>query len=375
MVPVPEEQLPVRLPEKVDFTGTGESPLLTNPDWINTSCPECDGKARREADTMDTFVCSSWYFLRFLNPDINDAAFDTKIANEWLPVDQYVGGAEHAVMHLMYARFFTKVLYDLKLIGFDEPFTRLVHQGVITNRGAKMSKSKGNVINPDVYIRQYGSDVFRMYMMFMGSYTEGGDWSDEGINGINRFINRVWRLVEMVHNNPPSGKEVKEIVNLDRIRHYTIKKVTQDLDRFHFNTAISRIMELVNAMYLYLQELMPEEQNKKIIVDILNTLIQLIAPFAPHLSEELWERMGHKETVFLSQWPQWEEEKMKAETVPIVIQVNGKLRSEIEVDVDSDEELVKEKALKDPKIIKYTDQKSIIRIIVVKNKLVNIVIK
>lgn len=375
IVPVPEDQLPVILPEKVEFHGSGESPLLTNEEWVNTECPKCGRTAQREVDTMDTFVCSSWYFLRFPNPDLETAAFDHDLAKKWLPVDQYVGGAEHAVMHLMYARFFTKVLYDLKLIDFDEPFSKLVHQGVITNQGAKMSKSKGNVINPDNYIHNVGSDVFRMYMMFMGSYTEGGDWSDEGIQGMHRFLNRVWRLVEMIESSPPTGDETDRFIDIDRQRHYAIKMVTQDLDRFHFNTAISRIMELVNAMYLYVQELDVKDQNQKLLSEIVLCLIQLLAPFAPHVCEELWEKVGQNPSVFNSSWPSWDESKLKTETVTMVVQVNGKLRARLEVEADADDEAVKDMALADERVKKYTDGLEIKKIVVVKNKLVSVVAK
>jgi leucyl-tRNA synthetase len=375
LVPVPEDQLPVLLPEKVEFTGAGESPLLTNSEWLNTTCPDCGGSAKREVDTMDTFVCSSWYYLRFPNPNKDDSAFDFDIVKDWLPVDQYVGGAEHAVMHLLYARFFTKILYDLKLVNFDEPFKRLVHQGVITNQGAKMSKSRGNVINPDDYIQEYGSDIFRMYLMFMGAYTEGGDWSDEGIHGINRFVNRVWRLVDMILENPATGKESERIVELERICHYSIKMVTQDLERFQFNTAISRIMELVNGMYLYVQDLKPEEQNHEVLIEILKSLVQLLSPCAPHLGEELWLRIGNKGSVFNSNWPVWDEEKLKTETNTIVVQVNGKLRGQIEADVNADDEVVKQAAFQNPKIKKYIEGKEIVKVVIVKNKLVSIVVR
>ncbi|MBN2031597.1 leucine--tRNA ligase [bacterium] len=375
IVPVPEEQLPVLLPEKVEFTGSGESPLLTNEAWVNTSCPGCGEKARREVDTMDTFVCSSWYYLRFPNSHIKTAAFDGEIVKKWLPVDQYVGGAEHAVMHLMYARFFMKVLYDLGYVQHDEPFAKLIHQGVITNQGAKMSKSRGNVINPDRYIDEYGSDVFRMYMMFMGSYTEGGDWSDEGIQGMNRFLNRVWRLFEAIDETPPRGNESERSADLERQQHYAIKMVTQDLNRFHFNTAISRIMELVNAMYLYIQDIGPDQQNQKVVNDVLKTLIQLIAPFAPHMGEELWYRNGFNNSVFDSKWPDWDERKLKVETVTVVVQINGKLRSQIQVENNLEDSVVQDMALKDPKVKKYTNDKEIKKIIVVKNKLVSIVVK
>ena len=374
LVPVPEEQLPVLLPEKVDFTGSGESPLLTNTGWVNTTCPACGGSARREVDTMDTFVCSSWYFLRFPNSTIDSAPFDKDLIRNWLPVDQYVGGAEHAVMHLMYARFFTKVLFDLKLIDFDEPFTKLIHQGVITNQGAKMSKSRGNVINPDTYIQEYGSDVFRMYMMFMGSYTDGGDWSDEGIQGMHRFLNRVWRLVEQILESPPSGSDTERTADLLRQRHYAVKMVTQDLERFHFNTCISRIMELVNVMYLYIQDTPSDRQDVKILNEATRTLVQLLGPFAPHLCEELWHRLGGEGSLFDSVWPTWDEEKLKTERVTVVVQVNGKVRARIEVDADSDDAALKEAALADERVSKYTTGKTIRKVIVVKNKLVSVVV-
>jgi leucyl-tRNA synthetase len=374
-VPIPEKDLPVILPEKVDFAGTGKSPLTTNPDFVNTTCPKCGGPAKREVDTMDTFVCSSWYFLRFPNPAIQDKAFDSEIVRKWLPVDQYVGGAEHAVMHLLYARFFTKVLYDLKLIDFDEPFKRLVHQGVITKDGNKMSKSRGNVVNPDKFISDYGADTFRMYMMFMGSYTDGGDWSDEGITGIARFLNRVWRLIELLKENKATGNETSKSNELERIRHYTIKMVTNDLERFRFNTAISRIMELVNAAYLYIQDIKIEKQNKEVLDEVKVTLVQLLAPFAPHFSEELWERIGEPFSIFNSIWPEYDEEKTLKKTVPIVIQINGKVRSTIEAELDVDDVVVLDLALADEKVKNYTDDKTIVKKIVIKNRLVNLVVK
>jgi len=374
IVPVPEDELPVLLPEKVEFKGTGESPLITNSEWVNTTCPACGRKARREVDTMDTFVCSSWYFLRFLNTEIDTFPFDREIVKKWLPVDQYVGGAEHAVMHLMYARFFTKVLYDLKYIDFDEPFTRLVHQGVIKSQGVKMSKSKENVINPDKYIRESGSDVFRMYLMFMGSYTEGGDWSDEGINGMNRFLNRVWRLVEQIQSDPSSGSEKLLSAGLERQCHYAVKMVTFDLNRFQFNTSISRIMELVNALYIYRQDVEVVEQNRNIVMYAVETLIKLLSPFAPHFGEELWYRTGQKESVFNASWPGWDEKKLEKEMATIVIQINGKLRSKINMAVDSDDNSVKEAVLNDSKVKKYTVGRDIKKVVVVKNKLVSIVV-
>lgn len=375
IVPVPEDQLPVLLPEKVEFTGTGESPLLTNPEWLNTTCPTCKGKARREVDTMDTFVCSSWYYLRYPNPHIDTAPFDKELVEKWLPVDQYVGGAEHAVMHLLYARFFTKVLHRLGYVSFDEPFTRLVHQGVITNKGAKMSKSRGNVVNPDMYVRKYGSDVFRMYLMFMGDYTEGGDWSDEGIHGVHRFVNRVWRLMETILQHPPKGNETTRAPELDRICHYTIKAVTQDLNRFQFNTAISRLMELVNALYLYIQDVKPEAQNATILWSVIERLILLLAPFAPHLGEELWHRIGKTDSVFNASWPSWDEEKLKTEKVVVAVQINGKLRGQIEAPLNADEETIRKLVCENEKFAKYLEGNSIVKMVLVKNRLVNFVVK
>ena len=374
-VPIPENELPVILPDQVEFKGAGESPLATNPDFVNTKCPKCGGPAKREVDTMDTFVCSSWYFLRFINPDVKDYPFDEGLAKKWLPVDQYVGGAEHSVMHLMYARFFTKVLYDLKLINFDEPFAKLMHQGVITKDGNKMSKSRGNVVNPDEFIEKYGSDTFRMYMMFMGNYTDGGDWSDEGITGIHRFLNRIWRLAEQLRDNKANSVENKESKELERVKHYTIKMVTHDVERFHFNTAISRIMELVNEMYLYIQNLTVDQQNKLTLDEALETVILLIAPFAPHFAEETWQAIGKPYSIFNANWPIYDEEKTLKNTISMVIQINGKVRSQIEVALDTNDAVVMDLALADEKVKKYTDGKTIIKKIVVKNRLVNLVVK
>ncbi len=374
-VPVPVEELPILLPEKVEFKGKGESPLTSALNFVNTTCPKCGKNAKREVDTMDTFVCSSWYFLRYPTPHLDSAAFDRDVLKHWMPVHQYVGGAEHAVMHLLYARFFVKVLYDLKLIDFDEPFQKLFHQGVITREGNKMSKSRGNVVNPDRFIDEYGSDTFRMYMMFMGNYADGGDWSDEGIVGIHRFLNRIWRLVEMIDENKPTGNETDRCKELERIRHYTTKMVTHGLENFHFNTAISRLMEMVNEMYPYIQDIKPEEQNKSIVEDARETLILLLAPFAPHLAEELWHKLGYEDSIFNALFPGYDEDKIKSDTIPIVIQVNGKVRENMEAEPDTPDDAIVENALALPKIKKYTEGKKIIKTIVVKNKLVNLVVR
>jgi len=373
-VPVPEEDLPVLLPKDVDFSlqGMGKSPLATNQDFVQTACPQCGGSARREVDTMDTFVCSSWYFLRYLSPHNNERPFDPELVRKWLPVDQYVGGAEHAVMHLLYARFVTKVLYDMDYIHFEEPFIKLVHQGTITKDGSKMSKSKGNVVSPDQFIGGYGSDTFRIYLMFMGSYQDGGDWSDEGIVGISRFLNRVWRLVHMVQENRVMASEVS-IEELNRIKHYTVQQVGQDLDRFHFNTAISRIMEFVNALYLHLVETPTELTQKEFFHEAMHTIVLLISPFAPHLGEELWEHLGNKNSVFLEKWPTYDPRFLEKRELTIVIQVNGKVRSRILVPADISEGDLKERALNDQRVKLYVD-KGVKRVVVVPGKLVNIVI-
>ncbi len=372
-VPVPEKDLPVQLPDNVEFKGLGESPLQTSESFVNAVCPKCGAPARREVDTMDTFVCSSWYFLRYLSPHLDDAPFDRTLVEKWLPVDQYVGGAEHAVMHLMYARFFSMALYDMDLVHFEEPFTRLVHQGIITNRGAKMSKSHGNVVNPDEFLDKYGSDTFRMFMMFMGSYADGGDWSDEGIAGISRFLNRVWRLIGILDAEAPQGAEAEKAAEITRVQHYTVREVTRDLNKFQFNTAISRLMEFVNELYLYLQQVPRAEQNAEVLFESRKTLLLCLAPFAPHLAEELWEKIGETYSIFNASWPSYDEECIKKDTIVIVFQINGKLRSKAEVDRDTDRERLKEIALNDEKIKKHLEGKTVKKAIVVPGKLVNIV--
>ncbi|NLP12465.1 leucine--tRNA ligase [bacterium] len=374
-VPVPEADLPVLLPDDVQFSGKGESPLSTSATFIQAVCPQCGGTAKREIDTMDTFVCSSWYFLRYPNSTLQDRPFDPKRIADWLPVDQYVGGAEHAVMHLLYARFFTKALYDLGLINFDEPFSRLVHQGIITAKGAKMSKSKGNVVNPDKFVQEFGSDTFRMYMMFMGSYEEGGDWSDEGIIGIHRFLKRVWRVVWTCVEKRPQGNEKERFSQVVQQMHYAIKQVTQDLERFHFNTAVSRIMELVNEISLYLQDVPVQEQNRELLQTVIPTLVQLLAPFAPHFSEELWEVVGRPYSVFNSTWPVHDENKLVQRTIQLGVQINGKIRGQVEVPAEMTDQLIIAEALKDKKIKTYVEGKTIVKSFVVPKKLVSLVVR
>jgi leucyl-tRNA synthetase len=363
IIPVPEKDLPVLLPEDVDFKPTGVSPLARAKNFINTKCPKCGGPAKRETDTMDTFVCSSWYFLRYLSPTLSDKPWDKNLVKKWLPVDMYIGGSEHATMHLIYARFITKVLYDLGYVHFDEPFSKLRHQGIITYKGAKMSKSKGNVVEPGPFIQKYGSDTFRMYLMFMGPYDEGGDWSDRGIVGIYRFLNKVWELV----NSNVKVQMSNENKETQRKLHKTIKKVTEDLENLRFNTAIATLMELTN----YLSSLSPNTYN---LSPAIKVLLLLLAPFAPHLAEELWSRLGHKDSIFKESWPKYDPKFIKEEKITIIIQVNGKVRDQIEVDFSTSEEKIKKLAQNTEKIKTWLAGKKIKKIIYVPGRLLNIVV-
>ncbi len=378
-VPVDENDLPVILPYDVDFKLGGESPLARNEKYINTKCPKCGSDAKRDPDTMDTFVDSSWYYLRYLNPKIETAAFDKKLADNWTPVDMYVGGKEHAVMHLLYARFFHKFLRDIGLVNSDEPFMKLVHQGVITKDGAKMSKSRGNVVNPDEFTLKYGSDVFRMYLMFMGPYDQGGDWSDKGISGVDRFVDRSYELFNQYQNiiREVVVKDKYDISTLSEIEKKIYRKVNQtlnkfndDLEHFRFNTAIASLMELINE----LKNL--ESCNKEIQAYVLQRFAFMLAPIAPHLGEECWQIIGNDKSIF--QNPvlfEIDKEALVEDTVNIAVQVNGKLRATIAFPIDSSQEDVKPSVFADEKVIKFTEGKSIVKEIFVKNKIYNIVVK
>jgi leucyl-tRNA synthetase len=386
-VPVPEDQLPVLLPRDVDFLPGGESPLARCREYIDTKCPKCGGKAQRDADTMDTFVCSSWYYLRFPNPRLSDKPFDVELMKKWLPVDKYVGGAEHAVMHLLYARFITKVLRDAGYLQFDEPFLSLVHQGTITNSGAKMSKSRGNVINPDQFINTYGSDIFRMYLMFMGPYEEGGDWSDTGIVGIDRFVKRLYHLVNekknesgmyRSHDTPLSIDAFEgEARNLYRKTQLTIKKVTEDTEKFQFNTAIAAMMELLNEIGKFLHpSVFRSEPEMQLGLRSLLDLVLLLSPYAPHTAEELWETVGNKAGVFeVGKWPSYDPRALAAEEITVVGQINGKIRSRILVAAGLPEDTLKQIVMNDDPMKKHLDGRQIVKIIVVPNKLVNVVVR
>jgi len=357
-VPVPEEDLPVTLPlEGVDFKPKGESPLATVDKFTNTVCPNCGGPAKREVDTMDTFVCSSWYYLRYPSAHNKEVPFDKEVTNKWLPVDMYIGGPEHACMHLLYARFINKVLKDLGFINFEEPFKTLVHQGLITKDGAKMSKSKGNTVSPDEFVEKYGSDVFRMYLMFMGPFTDGGDWNDSGIKGIARFVDKFYDLIY-------TKAEVQDEKLLKKTLHKTIKKVTEDMEKLQFNTVISALMEFTNIA----TKTRIDEDSKKIAV-------KLIAPLAPHLAEELWEKLDEGDSVFNSKWPIYNSELLIEENTEIVVQINGKVRAKFNADVNIEKEDALKTAKNIDKVQKYLNEGKIVKEIYVPGKIINIVVK
>ena len=378
IVPVPESQLPVELPYDVEFAPDGKSPLAKSEAFVNTTCPHCGKPAKRETDTLDTFVCSSWYYLRYPDNKNTEAPFNPKLINKMLPVDKYVGGPEHACMHLLYARFITKALRDMGYLNFDEPFTSLTHQGLILGPdGLKMSKSKGNTISPDDYIKEYGADVFRMYLMFGFAYTEGGAWSDDGIKSVNRFVERIERIIDTAREAISKGENNKTTMDkaekeLNYWRHNTIKSVTDDTDKLQFNTAIARMMEFINALSKYTQE---KEMNLDFLKDVVSDYLRLLAPFAPHFSEEQWNLLGNSYSIFNEAWPKFDPKALVKDEVEIAIQVNGKIKNKIMVSSDLDEEGIKAAALADEKIIASTEGKTVVKVIVIKGRLVNIVVK
>ena len=368
MVPVEEDQLPVTLPDDVEFKPDALSPLSSAEDFVNTKCPKCKADAKRETDTMDTFVDSSWYYLRYLSPKDEDRAFDKKLVNSWLPVDQYIGGVEHAILHLLYSRFITKVLNDLGYVGFKEPFGALFTQGMIIKNGAKMSKSKGNVVSPDALIEKYGADTIRLYTLFIGPPEKDAEWNDRAVEGSYRFLGRLWRLVEKVLLSDNNTEDLDN--DLERKIHQTIKKVTRDIEGdFKFNTAISSVMELVNATYSSL-----DRNYNKSIKNAAEIAVRLLAPFIPHISEELWEKLGNTPTIFNQPWPEHDEEKAKDEVIIMPVMINNKLRSRIEVDPDLSVDDIKRIVLSDDKVKEWLSDKEIKKFMVVPKKLVNIIV-
>ncbi|MFA5144153.1 MAG: leucine--tRNA ligase [Candidatus Omnitrophota bacterium] len=387
-VAVPDKELPVLLPGDVEFRPTGESPLKFVKSFVDTRCPKCHSPAQRETDTMDTFVDSSWYFLRYITPRTGDKPFDPELVNKWLPVDQYIGGIEHAILHLLYSRFITKFLRDIGVINFDEPFKNLFTQGMIIKDGAKMSKSKGNVVSPDALIAAYGADTIRLYTLFIGPPEKDAEWSDRGVEGAYRFLGRVWRLVEKVHGekkvihssraglNLPYNVDnlsSKDSQDLRRKTHQTIKKVTEDLDGgFHFNTAISAIMELVNQTYDSVVHGPQSEDN--VVNEAVETIVILLSPFVPHIAEEMWQRLGKESTIFKSKWPSYDKAAIVENVLTIPVQVNGKLRSKVEVPAGIDNDSLKERVMADPKVKSWTAGKTVKDFIIIPKKLVSIVV-
>jgi leucyl-tRNA synthetase len=372
-VPVPEEQLPVWLPENVQFKATGESPLRYEPDFVNTTCPVCGGPATREADTMDTFIDSSWYYLRYADPHNSEAAWSPEKLQQWLPVDQYIGGVEHAILHLLYARFFTKALHDMGHINFDEPFQRLFHQGmVLGSDGQKMSKSRGNVEAPDKYVEKYGADTVRCYMMFIGPFEAGGLFRADNLEGIWRFLNRVWSLNNDSVTDHANSRETAETKAIERLRHKTIKRVTEDLNNFHFNTALAALMEFNNAL---IKQQHNDVAHSTAYQQALETLLQLLSPFAPHITEELWQKSNHTTSIHSTDWPVYSEEMTQDEAFTLVIQINGKVRERIEVAADISEEEVRTLAFSNERIQSFIGDSKLVKVIYVPGRLVNIVVR
>ena len=373
-LPTPDDQLPVVLPEDAEFKPTGESPLKLHQGFLHATCPRCGGPATRETDTMDTFVDSSWYQFRYSNPAYDQGPVDPARTAYWCPVDQYTGGAEHAVMHLLYARFFTKAMRDLGVVDFDEPFLRLFNQGTVLSGHAKMSKSRGNVIAPDDYVAELGADVVRLYLMFMGPWEGGGDWSDSGINGVARWVNRLWDQLTDPSNRPSddagSGSADREV---RRALHQTLRQAAQDFERFKYNTAIAAMMSFTNVLAAAASE---QRLSREAWDEAAQGLVLLLAPLAPHLAEEMWERLGQAYSIHQQPWPQWDAALAAVEEATLVVQVNGKLRDRITVDAGISEEDAKSVALASDRVRAYTDGKSVDRVVFVPGRyLVSVVAK
>lgn len=377
IVPVDKKDLPVLLPTDVEFTGKGESPLTTSKEFATTPCPHCGKEARREVDTMDTFVDSSWYFLRYIDPKNTEEPFSRELVNKWMPVDQYIGGVEHAIMHLLYARFFVKALKSMGMLDFDEPFKNLLTQGMVLMDGSKMSKSKGNTVSPIEIINKYGADTARLFVLFAAPPERDLDWSEQGVEGCFRFINRVYRLVDELAEVAKSNAEVKAVTKEDKamrlVIHSTLKKVTADLsEKFGFNTAIAALMELINEMYKY-KEL--DTRNDGIIREGIETIVTILAPFTPHVGEELWTMIGKEGSVFDISWPKYDEKALVQDEIEVIVQVNGKLRDKISMDANIAREDMEKVALESEKVKAAIEGKNVVKVIAVPKKLVNIVVK
>jgi leucyl-tRNA synthetase len=382
MVAEREDRLPVVLPEDVQISGKGGSPLAEVASFVHATCPRCGGRARRDTDTMDTFVESSWYFLRYCSPRYDQGMFERKAAEYWMPVDQYIGGIEHAVLHLLYARFFIKVLRDLGMITLDEPFAALLSQGMVIKDGAKMSKSKGNVVDPDDMIRRFGADATRLFTLFAAPPERDLEWTESGVEGASRFLNRLWRFVSAHAETIRGGGRVAGALTeagraFRRTIHETIGRVTTDVERhFHFNTAISAIMELVNALHDFERDSLDGvagEERGALIREAVDVTLRLIGPVAPHFAEELWHGLGHAESLFTQPWPVADASALVKEQVTVVVQVDGKVRSRLTVDVSAPEQAVREQALAEDRIRPWLDGREVTKVVVVPGRLVNIV--
>jgi leucyl-tRNA synthetase len=399
MVPVPYDDLPVRLPQVAEFTGRGDSPLAQVPEFVDAECPECGGPARRETDTMDTFVDSSWYFFRFCDPRNRELPFDPEKVAYWGPVDFYSGGVEHAILHLIYSRFFCRVFRDIGLTHLDEPFTRLLTQGMVLKDGQVMSKSKGNVVDPDDMIEKFGADALRLYVMFVAPPEKEIEWTDAGLEGSFRFLARVWRLVDQVAETiGGEGIPGPDGLSLDaperairRKTHETIRRVTLDLDpRVHLNTAVSGLMELVNELYVFCSRpgcslighdasdpdavgTMVRGETVAVVKEAVEALVLMIAPFTPHMAEELWERLGHPDGVAAAGWPEYDEKVARAEQIVVPVQINGKVRARLTVPADTPEATLREMALSDPQVARHLPGRTVQKVVVVNGRLVSVV--
>ena len=373
VVPVPESDLPVLLPQDADFTPTGESPLSANEDFVKTVCPKCNASARRETDTMDTFMDSSWYMMRYLDPHNAVDPSNPQLLKQWMTVDQYTGGAEHAVMHLLYSRFFTKSMHDIGLVEYDEPFLRLFNQGVILGADHdKMSKSKGNVVNPDDFVGLLGADAVRCFLMFIGPWDQGGPWSDVGINGTARWLNRVWDIVARDAGSLDTSKANEETIRgTKRLLHQTVRKCYNDLDKFKFNTAIASLMELTNHLNRVWSDSSIDAETWR---ECTKKLMLMLAPMAPHMTEELWGMNGHSYSIHQQEFPSWDDDLAAEDVITLVLQVNGKVRDKIEVDAGIEESEAQALALASPKIQSFVEGKSVVKSVYVPSRLVNIVV-
>jgi leucyl-tRNA synthetase len=404
IVPVPDDQLPVQLPKVTQFTGRGDSPLAQVPEFVNVKCPKCGGRARRETDTMDTFVDSSWYFYRFADPRNDKRPFDPAAVKYWLPVDFYSGGVEHAILHLIYSRFFARVFRDLGMVQHSEPFTHLLTQGMVLKDGNVMSKSKGNVVDPDTMTQKYGADALRLYVMFVAPPEKEVEWTDSGLEGSFRFLWRVWRIVdhwnETIGGEGIEGPDACESLNADeralrRKTHDTIRRVTADIEqRQQLNTAISAMMELVNELYAFSEKTvtggpgraraeedvehageMERTETICVVREAVEALVRMLSPFAPHTCEEMWESLGYAEGLAAASWPEFNAEVAKADEIVVPVQVNGKVRSRLTVAAEASEAELERLALADPAIKSYTTGKTVKKVVVAKGRLVSVVVQ